>query len=346
MVIGAMTIIALAAGLLIAGAEWLHARRVARVARLAFGESAKPRVWARLAPVARIAGVTLATWGALVLFNLDPQAPGQSLSPRANQQLLVCLDVSPSMLIEDAGPPGSKMTRAKWAGKLVQGILERVSDEDTRYSLIAFYTDALPMLQTSNDKNVLFNMLDGLPVYVAFEPGPTKIDAGIREAANMCKAWGRKSTTLIIITDGDVNSTAASSNLPASIADVLVLGVGDPARATMVAGHSSRQDAMSLRSLAAKLRGTYLESNQRHVPSTVMQSLSMAMPTIGTSIGLRSAGLIALVTGTSLLAFITPMLLLFGLPRTAPLRQLPSPDATVDVPVMRPALASSSGELS
>ena len=38
---------ALAVGLL---AEWLHARRVTRLGRLAFGPEAKPRLWTRLTP--------------------------------------------------------------------------------------------------------------------------------------------------------------------------------------------------------------------------------------------------------------------------------------------------------
>ena len=44
---------ALAALAVAALAEHWHARRTARVARLAFGESGRPATWARLAPVLR-----------------------------------------------------------------------------------------------------------------------------------------------------------------------------------------------------------------------------------------------------------------------------------------------------
>ena len=53
-------------------AENLHARRISRVARLAFGPSGRPAPWARAAPIARIAGLALATFGATALLRHDP----------------------------------------------------------------------------------------------------------------------------------------------------------------------------------------------------------------------------------------------------------------------------------
>lgn len=328
MVVTTITIIALGVGCAVALAEWLHARRVAGAAHLAFGPIARPRRWAFAAPMVRVVGMTLAVWGALVLLNHDPHTPGRTLRPRETRQLLVCLDVSPSMMVEDAGPIGATTTRAKWAGTVLRGVLDRVGDE-VRFSLVGFYTSALPMLRNSNDKNVLANMLDGLPVYVAFQPGPTRVEAGVKEAIEMSKAWGRGSTTLVIISDGDASPPTASYNLPASIADVLVLGVGDVTKTTLVAGHPSRQDAASLRQVAAKLRGVYLDVNRRHVPSSLLRELSMVAPQTSSEIGLRAAGIACLLAGGSLLAGITPLLLIFGVPRTSPIRSLPDRNADV-----------------
>jgi Ca-activated chloride channel family protein len=94
-------VLALAAA---AVAERLHARRVARVARLAFGPSGKPAAWARAAPVARAIAFGLAAFGATALLLHDPLEGNGEPNPRASRQLLVVLDVSPSMNLSDAGP--------------------------------------------------------------------------------------------------------------------------------------------------------------------------------------------------------------------------------------------------
>ena len=65
-------LVALAAAAIVALAEWRHAARVRRVARLAFGPGGQPAAWARLAPAIRVAGALLATFGAMVLLRFDP----------------------------------------------------------------------------------------------------------------------------------------------------------------------------------------------------------------------------------------------------------------------------------
>jgi hypothetical protein len=51
--------------------------------------------------------------------------------------------------------------------------------KDTRITLVGFYTKALPILQDTTDKHVVSNILDGLPMAVAFEGGSTDLMAGI-----------------------------------------------------------------------------------------------------------------------------------------------------------------------
>jgi Ca-activated chloride channel family protein len=306
-------LLALATGLLAALAEWVHARRVARVAHLAFGPSGRPAAWVRAAPAVRVIGLTLAVWGAAWLMNFDPTGADQTPSARPSKRVLVALDVSPSMLIKDSGPDAERVSRSRWAGRLVQGILDRLDMKETRITLVAFYTKAVTVLQDSHDKNVLSNMFDGLQLHVAFEPGATDLASGVSAALAVARPWPRNSATLIVISDGDAKSTLGSVALPPAIADTVVIGVGDPYKATVVSGHSSKQETWSLKQLAARLRGVYHEGNRLHLPSEVLRRLSMISPNAGQALGMREVALIALGVGCAMTSLITPMLMVIGL---------------------------------
>jgi len=309
-----ITLLALVVLALAALAEWQHARRVSRVARLAFGPSGRPAWWARSAPVVRAIGMALAVWGALVLMAHDPVEVQSEPDPRASRQLLIVLDVSPSMNLKDAGPGPEKMTRGQWGGRLVQGILDRLDMKDTRISMVVFYTKALPLLQDTTDKNVVSSVMGGLPLYVAFTAGETDMQDGIDEAFRMAKGWARKSTTLVIISDGDLKVAPSPSAPPLSIADTIVIGVGDPTKPTLISGHSSRQDPWLLKTLAARLGGYFHEGNTRHLPTEIVERLSMISPRVSDVVGLREAGLMAMGTGAAMVGLIGPALAIFGVP--------------------------------
>ncbi|MGA1467109.1 MAG: vWA domain-containing protein [Phycisphaerales bacterium] len=309
-------LVALAAIAIVSVAEWRHAARVARVARLAFGPDGRPAAWARLAPAIRIAGAGLAAFGAMVLLRFDPIEQDAPPNPRAARQLLVVLDVSPSMNLADAGPGAEKRMRGVWAGEVLRGVLDRLDMQDTRVSLVACYTKAVPMLRDSSDKEIVASLMDGLPLYTAFTAGETDLQSGIDAAYAMAKGWARRSTTLVVITDGDLSKAVSPGPRPASIADAIVIGVGDPNRATQIAGHASRQDQWSLKSLAAKLGAHYHEGNTRHLPSEVLDSLTMIAPRISDAIGLREVGLVSLISGASMLGLLGPLLLRLGAPHS------------------------------
>jgi len=310
-------ILAGVAALAVAGlAEARHAKRVARVRRLAFGPSGRPALWAEAEPLARALAFGLAAFGATALYLHDPLEGEGEPNPRASRQLLVVLDVSPSMNLSDAGPGNEKLMRGVWAGKVLQGILDRLDMTDTRVSMIAFYSKAIPMLQDSTDKNVLSNLMDGLPLYTAFKPGQTDMQAGIDAAFAMAKGWARDSTTLVVISDGDLDKPVNIGRPPSSIADAIVIGVGDPSRATQISGHASRQDQWTLKSVAAKLGGYYHEGNTKHLPTAVLDELTMIAPRVADGLGLREAGLLALGIGCTVLGVLTPLLILCGLRRS------------------------------
>ncbi len=292
-------------------AEWIHQRRIARVAYLAFGSKGRARPWVVMAPVVRVASAAMVVFGLTVLFLMEPAAIEKEPTQLASKHLLVCLDASPSMYVADSGPDGKKK-RAVWAGEVIQAILDRLDTDTTRVTVFAVYTKSIPVIEETFDMNVVRNLLDGLPLFAAFDSGPTRLSSGVNEALTYARKWGPNSATLVVISDGDSEDKIAVRSIPSSIADSIVIGVGDPTRPTMVSGHRSTQDTSSLKSLANKLKGIYHQGNNRHLPSEVLARLSMVQPRIGEGIGLREFALGCLVAGGTFMTLIGPALLLFG----------------------------------
>jgi Ca-activated chloride channel family protein len=292
-------------------AEWLHQRRVKRVAFLAFGEDGRPRRWVFAVPTIRTISATVIVWGMAALFFLEPSAVEKEPTSEASKHLLVCLDASPSMFVQDSGPDG-KTKRAIWAGEVIQAILDRLDTETTRVTVFAVYTKSIPVIEDTFDMNVVRNLLDGLPLYAAFESGSTKLSTGINDALTYAKQWKPDSSTLLIVSDGDSDERPQIRSIPSSIADTIIVGVGDPVRPTMISGHRSTQDVASLKSLALKMKGVYHQGNNKHLPSNILNKLTMIRPRIGEGMGLREWAVLCIGIGGSVLAMIGPALLMFG----------------------------------
>lgn len=309
--------------LLLAGlGEWLHARRSRAVRRLAFGPGGEPARWTFAAPWLRIASVGLLTWGWLTLFLIQPRsARSESLVPEGGyRHLVIALDVSPSMQLDDAGPQ-KKQSRAARAGEVLMSLLQRVALDQIRVSVVAFYTGAKPVVVDTFDMEVVNNILNDLPVAVAFNPGKTSLIDGVRESVDLARPWLPASTTLVIVSDGDTLPDSGLPELPRSISQVLVVGVGDVRTGLYIDGHQSRQDVSTLRQLAGRLRGTYVDANEKHLPSEQLTALAAALPLRDAADkGRRELALVAVATGAFLLAGLPVGLALVGAPWQA-LRQ-------------------------
>jgi len=304
---------------MVALAEWWHVRRLRRVAKLAFGASGKPVAWARLAPVVRVVTMGMLAWGLTILLLEPPQVAEVEPAPEASKHVLVCLDASPSMFLEDAGPQfarqGGPRQRMIRAGEVMQAVLDRLDGEKTRLTVFGVYTKAVPIVEETFDKSVVKNLFDGLPVYSAFEPGPTQLSSSISDAIEYARRWPDNSTLLVIVSDGDSNDTTPIRAVPKAIADTLVIGVGQTGVATNISGHASRQDAESLRTLAGQLRGTYFDANARHLPSELLDRLAIVQPRVAEGVGLRDVAILAVGVGAVGLALLLPALRLGGTPR-------------------------------
>ena len=302
--------IALLAVVICAIGEWLHLRRISRIERLAFGDEG-PQLWTRAAPYLRTLAVALLAGGLWILAHLESKAPEIDPDKEPSQHLLIALDVSPSMYLEDAGP-NRNLRRGTRASDVLEALFQRLDMTRTRVSVVAFYTEAMPVVLESFDINVVRNVLNALPMEHAFPPGQTQLQMGVEEALKYAKPWPKSSATLVVVSDGDTVTGALPRQLPISIADVLVVGVGDPYRGSPVAGRTSRQNKQALERLAVRLKGRYHDGNTKHLPSNIVRSLSMAVPSIQDQTFLRDLAVAATAIGGAIIGLLPIFLARFG----------------------------------
>jgi Ca-activated chloride channel family protein len=259
-------------------AESLHGRRVARVRHLAHGPLDGSRRWTRWVPLFRSVACGGLAWSLVTLLQLDARVSRPRLVPEGGyQHLVIALDVSPSMQLKDAGPARDR-TRAQRASDVLLSVLERIVLEQVRVSVVAFYTGAKPVVVDTYDLEVVKNILNDLPLDYAFEIGKTTLIDGIREAFALARPWNPGSTTLLIASDGDTVPDTGIPERPRSVQGVIVLGLGDTATGRFIDGHQSRQDVATLRQLAGRLKGSYYNVNDKHLPSTELFDLAQTLP--------------------------------------------------------------------
>jgi len=298
---------------LLALAETLHARRVRRVARLAFGFGGQPRVWTLAAPPLRVIAGGLVAWGLASLYFEKPKVfKAREAEPNHQKHVIIVWDVSPSMKLEDAGADG-KMRRSKRAAELMRSFFQRVPMEMVKLSVIATYTESKPVVVDTRDVAVVQNILEDLPLSHAFPSGKTNIFSGIQEAARIAAPWERDSTTLLVLSDGDSVPASGMPRLPVSIKSVVLAGVGDVRTGKFINGHQSRQEAASLQQIAVRLHGTYHDGNVRQLPSDLLRQMT-ALPEEGVFERLtrREYALAALGIGAMISSVLPWLLLGFG----------------------------------
>ena len=311
----------LAVAVLAIAGEWMHARRCRRVARLAFGPAASPRAWTQCAPLLRVLAVTLLAFGMTQLYLLVPKVARPALVPEGGfRHLVIALDVSPSMKLKDAGPERNQ-TRSARASEVVMSVLERIALEQLRVSVVAFYTGAKPVVVDTFDIEVVKNVLNDLPLDMAFDVGKTSLIEGVKQSAALARSWQPDSTTLLIVSDGDSIPDTGLPEMPRSISQVLIMGVGSARAGQNIDGHLSRQDASTLRQLATRLRGAYHDINEKHLPSKQLEALAKTLPMRDdTGKGRRELALAAVAIGAALLAGLPVLLAMAGTPWKAGVR--------------------------
>jgi Ca-activated chloride channel homolog len=295
-------------------AEGIHARRCRIMTRLAFGTEETPRRWTGVAPLLRVACQAALAWGLVTLLVIPPATVGEmpagdDLSDQDHTRVLFMLDISPSMNIEDAGPEGT-LSRAARIRDVMETIINRIGVAGVKYSVQAFYTDALFVVQDTVDLAVVYNVLDGLPLAFAFEQGDTHLGIAMRKAFDVTREWPEKSTVVFLCTDGDSVDLDDLPPRPRAIDDFVVLGVGNALKGAQIGERRSQQVSQVLRRLAIEMRGRYFDVNRRHYPTDEMKSLSGDFAPMATGVGFGRRKLALLLTSLSaLMLTVLPVLL-------------------------------------
>ena len=269
-------LVAITAAILASFAEAIHLMRCRRIATLAYGPSGRPMPWVAIVPLLRVGSLTALAWGLTTLMLISPKVhQAATVESEDFKHVIMVLDVSPSMRLDDAGPK-KDTTRASRARELLDSFFNRVPMEEYRVTVVATYTGAKPVVIDTRDIEVVRNVISDLPMHHAFTSGQTKLFDGLEEAARIAKPWNPRSTTLLLVSDGDTVPAKGMPKMPASVASTLVVGVGDPRAGKFIDGRQSRQDTSTLRQIATRLGGTYHDGNEKHIPSETLNMLTQA----------------------------------------------------------------------
>jgi len=202
------------------------------------------------------------------------------------------------------------MVRAR---EVMESYFRRIPMNEYRVTVLATYTKCLPVVEDTKDLSVVENVLNDLPMHFAFVPGETDLFSGIQGAVDVARGWRPRSTTVVLVSDGDTVPSTGMPKMPPSVADVLVVGVGDPVNGSFLNGRNSRQDVSTLRQIAVRLKGVYHNGNDRHLPTELIQRLTTSANGEETfSWGVREWALAVLVISALLLNIIPLVLHHFG----------------------------------
>jgi Ca-activated chloride channel family protein len=318
-------IAALLLAALTAGGEWWHARRVRRIAALAFGPGRGPRSWTHAVPPLRVLAVGAAAWAMVTLIGFDDRIRERQRGNNTERHLVVLFDVSPSMLLTDAGE-GAAITRNARASAVLKSVIDRLPGDDMRFTAIGFYTEARMLVKKCRDRELLLHMAGGTPFHITYKPGKTDVLSSINQAGKMIRDLPRKSAILLVISDGDSLPPTGLEPLPSAVSHVIVAGVGDTARGSFIDGHQSRQDTVNLSQLARRLGGEYFDANLRHIPSEALADLGGdAADASKWRIDRRLAAVVLALSSALLLCLIPPLLDRFGSPGRSPVAPIPKP---------------------
>lgn len=195
---------------------------------------------------------------------------------REGADIIVCLDVSNSMLAQDLNP--NRLTRAKYA-------LEKMIDmlEGDRLGLVIFAGEAYVQLPITTDYNAAKMFLESVNPGMVPVQG-TKIAEAIRKATESFSTDEGKNRAIILITDGENHESAAiDAAEEAAKKDIMIntIGIGSQngvpiplVEDGVVKGYRKDRDGQTivtrlnaelLKTIASKANGVFVQASQADI---------------------------------------------------------------------------------
>ncbi len=177
---------------LLFAAERMHAQARRRRMREAFGA----RIASERALQASASTWTVSAFGMLVLAAMQPQWGDEAQAvPRRGSDLVLCVDVSRSMLAGDFSP-----TRLAAAQADLRALVD--SGPDDRFALLAFAGEARMLVPLTDDRTSFAPLLE-LAEPSAVRTGGTDLAAAIRRAIAALPLESERTPAIVLLTDGE-----------------------------------------------------------------------------------------------------------------------------------------------
>lgn len=231
----------------------------------------------RVRPLWRSAWVTLLL-GLGLLCWMDPRLGEEQIAvERRGLDVILCLDVSRSMLARDLEP-----TRLRRALDDVRALLPRLAGGD-RVGLVVFAGQARTWIPLTHDVVSFAGLLEHVDTEVV-ALGGTDLAAALRKALELADAENTKTTAVVLLTDGEDLAGAgrqAAAELAGQGIVVHAVGYGHPGGSKITVAEDgsekflvdrsgtevvTRLDDESLRAIAAATGGEFLPARAMALP--------------------------------------------------------------------------------
>ena len=215
--------------LLLAATVWLYVRRRRRVAE-AFGDAdllarllgtdLRRPPWGRLALV-------LAAGAALAAALTDPRwGSGAAAGLTTGGPVVLVIDVSNSMLVEDASP-----TRLAWTRAAARGFTRELGDAPV--GMVVFAGRAYALAPPTRDAGAIDLYLDALDTRMITQTG-SALAGAVRQSVGLLIAGDSEGGAMVVFSDGNTNEDPADVEEAAALArragvPVFTVGVGSGA---------------------------------------------------------------------------------------------------------------------
>lgn len=248
---------------LLIAAERMHAQTRRRRLQAAFGSRlANARTQQRTT-----SSVFAGACGLLVLAAMQPQWGSEAqVLPRRGSDLVLCVDVSRSMLAGDHSP-----TRLAAAHADLRALV--ASGPDDRFALLAFAGEARMLVPLTDDR-ISFAPLIELAEPQAIRTGGTDLAAAILRASEALSLESERTPAILLLTDGEDRAAAGLRAVEQAERKIPVhaIGYGSDAGSKIVVRVEGREqylqdaqgkdvitalDPRSLQAIAAASQGSY-----------------------------------------------------------------------------------------